>query len=102
MNADMEGVIQGLGCTLQLSISATSGTSGSLTGEPGPLRQNGTAEPTVVDNEFSVPAIPSGSCSFAGTVNNQLNLPSGSGQNEVVMELYIEFHEEPASEVTGG
>ncbi|MFB6084044.1 MAG: carboxypeptidase-like regulatory domain-containing protein [Halorientalis sp.] len=88
-------------CGLTVNVSGTTGRSGNLTGEPGALQPNGTARTTLVDGEFTVPKAQN--CGYLqGAVNNDVGLPAGSGENELVMELYIEFYEKPVEEVTSG
>ncbi|AQL42407.1 hypothetical protein BV210_06625 [Halorientalis sp. IM1011] len=90
-------------CALDVNVQGTTGTSGDLTGDPGALQPNGTARATVVDGTFSIPKTTSEVCgSWNSTINSDVGLPAGSGENEIVQNLYIVFHEEPVSEVTSG
>ncbi|WP_336002027.1 carboxypeptidase regulatory-like domain-containing protein [Halorientalis halophila] len=85
------------GCGIPVNVAGTTGQSGALTGspaDPATFDANGTAEATLVDNELEVPAT-EGCGILGGTIDDDVGLPAPSGENEVVLELYIEFHEEP-------
>ncbi|WP_170845296.1 CARDB domain-containing protein [Halorientalis persicus] len=82
-------------CGLEVNVEGTTGTSGNLTGSPGPVQDDGTARSTLVDGTFSIPAATQETCGFLATaVNNDVGLPAGAGENEIVQNLYIEFSEE--------
>ncbi|AQL43515.1 hypothetical protein BV210_12775 [Halorientalis sp. IM1011] len=81
-------------CGLEVNVEGTTGESGALTGEPGPIQDDGTARATLVDGTFSIPAATQETCGFLATaVNNDVGLPAPAGENEIVQNLYIEFSE---------
>jgi len=87
------------GCGMPVVVNGTTGDSGSLSGSNGSTRSvitTGTSNATLVDNEFTVPG--ARSCDGLETaIGNDVGLPAGAGENEFVMELYIEFHAEPVA-----
>ena len=80
------------GCGTSFVVNATTGASGGLTGTP--LSVNGTtARATIVDGLFSVPAASGCGAFLNGQLNNQVGIPSASGQNELSLDLYLDLQE---------
>jgi hypothetical protein len=93
-------VLISTGCTIDpFAITGTTGQSGSLTGTTAPP-SGGIGEGTLVANEFAV-GNATGSSQWCQLANNDIGLPAPAGENEMRQEMYVVFHEEPVSDVTG-
>ncbi|MFB6166367.1 MAG: beta strand repeat-containing protein [Haloarculaceae archaeon] len=92
LDGDLQITVPSLGdtCGTSANITATTGTDGGLTGTPLTVDGN-TAEGTVVDNTFRVDSVSGCGWALNSAGDSQFGLPSPSGQNELVMQLYLKL-----------